>query len=59
MQKLKMDINLYDINQILIDIKKWFISEKNINNVKKITEDIFIEIVNNNKIKQKIKKSNN
>ena len=56
MQKLNFDINLYDINQILIDIKNWFISENNINNVKEIPEEVFIVIVSSNKINQKIKK---
>lgn len=49
MKLIGYDIDEYNISNIVNDIKNWFNSSYNINNLKELPNDIFINILDNNK----------
>ena len=48
MKELGYDINEYDINNIVLEIKDWFNNSLENNGIKCISEDIFCMIVDRN-----------
>lgn len=56
MKLLEYDIAQYNVNKIVEDIKKWFNSSDNINNLKEINDDVLIQIIDNNKIGKRLRK---
>ena len=56
MKMMNYNIDDYNISSIVQDIKNWFSSDENINNLKELPNNIFMYIVDNNKLGKVLRK---